>query len=199
MTFTQDTRTKAAEKVTALRRENQQRLQAIRADRDISEEKKQRLIAKAYLDLKTALEGAQVERDSKTATKRSLLERRLYGLPERANASEMISYRDALDRANQIAANDEAASLALMKRAQVSGDDLLLRAVLAAAYERQQVDVINGYSAANPKAYADVEELWAIQTDQVSPFDFDFVATAPAEIERWSEPKIADMAAQETE
>lgn len=170
-----------------------------RNNSDISQEKKARLIARAYIDLKDGLEAIETGHAKQESTRRAQLERKLYGIPNHADANSMISYRDALDRAGQIPDdnNGEAAAIALLNRAQTSGDELLVRAVLATGYERQWVDVINTHINQNPNIDGDANELWTLQQNQASAFSFEHVATPPREISNYGETTLRTMAADE--
>jgi hypothetical protein len=70
----------------------------------------------------------------RATTRRADLERKLFRLPSGADATATVSYRDALDRAEQV---DDPAELArLIDRAVVTGDQALGRAAMARAYSR---------------------------------------------------------------
>lgn len=71
------------------------------------------------------------------------LERRLFGLPAGADASDAISYRDAADRVATI--TDRAQLDELMGRASTTGDVMLLRAGLAHAYRQRWRDLVATY------------------------------------------------------
>lgn len=146
------------DKRAALHSTASQHMGEARNNKDLTFEAKQRLIARAWVELQNGLKSLGDAEKAAAAVRRSTLERKLYGLPDHADASAMISYRDALDRASQV--TREAEAVTLLSRAHTSGDVHLERAILATAYDNQWADVINTFTAANPATINDAEELW---------------------------------------
>ncbi|MDO9439887.1 MAG: hypothetical protein Q7T73_03260 [Beijerinckiaceae bacterium] len=171
-------------------------IKSARNNPDISVEKRNKIIARAYLDLKDGLDQLEASTKRAADARRSELERSVYGIPNKADASAMISYRDALDRASQV--EKEAAAVDLYKRAQTSGDDLLARAVLATAYQNQWVNVINNHAELYPETDAQLNELWNAQSGFMGGGLFDFVAPVPNEIRNHTESSLRVMAEGET-
>ncbi|TFB92778.1 hypothetical protein [Cryobacterium sp. HLT2-28] len=191
--------TNATDTNSNLRTLAEQHMASIRNNRDLSNEAKLRQLARAYLDLKDGLNGLETGLDKTAADRRAVLERRLFGIPNTADANSMISYRDALDRASQIQTRDETTALAMLNKARTAGDDLLVRAVLATAFEREWVDVINEFAAKNPALDKDVTELWTIQQKGEDVFaQFAFIAVKPKELSSYSDSALRVMAAGET-
>ncbi|GGR78544.1 hypothetical protein GCM10010169_23400 [Micromonospora fulviviridis] len=107
---------------------------AIRNDDTLSPKGKRQQLEQLYND--TAPRAAELRRqmDRGQYQSRTALERQLFGLPAGASSSDAISYRDALDR---VAAIKDPHQLGeLMERAHTSGDDMLLRAGFAHAYQQ---------------------------------------------------------------
>lgn len=185
------------EKAEKLRELADRHITSARNNRDISTEKRNKIIARAYLDLKDGLARVEDEDKRGVAAKRAELERKLYGIPNTADASAMISYRDALDRADQVGKESEAISL--YNRARTSGDDHLARAVLATSFQRGWVDAINTFAEHNPDTDLAVNELWEIQNPTSSlGAMFDYVTAPPQEIRQYGETTLRNMAEGET-
>ncbi|WP_132438006.1 MULTISPECIES: hypothetical protein [unclassified Rathayibacter] len=160
---------------------------SIRANTRISAIEKRDQIARAWLDAKKQIETLAADTNATRTTQKQALERKLFGIPNTTDASHAISYRDALDRASAIdptTSEGERQAVELMRRAEISGDTTLVRALLAVAYERQQVDVINTYANAHDKDDADLNELWKISTEPIDSSVFAFAEPqAPREVD----------------
>lgn len=93
------------------------------------------------------------------------LERRLFGLPRNADAVDVVSFRDANDRAAQVRRPEGLGEL--MERAAGTGDDMLLRAGFARAWQESRKplssDLWSGlvaeYADLNPGVRGDLEAL----------------------------------------
>lgn len=71
--------------------------------------------------------------DQSTNGDRRTLERRLFGLPGSAGAADVVSFRDAQDRVASVKRAEDLGEL--MERASTSGDEMLLRAGFARAWQ----------------------------------------------------------------
>ncbi|WP_066040863.1 hypothetical protein [Herbiconiux solani] len=189
-----DTMTALQRAAEALRTTAEDAYKTIRTNADISGEKRQRDIASAYVTLVDAMARLQEDGAIKANTARADLERRLYGIPNSADASASISYRDALDRAASL--EDESAAVAMLRRAHTSGDTLLTRALLATSFDNQWVDTINAYVELEPNTATDIEALWNARNRAVAGA-FDYVYNKPAELGRLDIWAIRALAAQE--
>jgi hypothetical protein len=93
------------------------------------------------------------------------LERRLFGLPRGADAADVVSFRDATDRVAQVRRPEDLGEL--MERAAGTGDDMLLRAGFARAWQESRKpltsDTWSGlvaeYADQNPGVRSDLEAL----------------------------------------
>ncbi|TCL84808.1 MULTISPECIES: hypothetical protein [unclassified Rathayibacter] len=175
------------EKSSAIRATMTNTVDSIRANTRISDIEKRDQIARAWLDAKKQINALASDTNATRSTRKQALERKLFGIPNTTDASHAISYRDALDRASAIdstTAEGERQAVELMRRAEISGDTTLVRALLAVAYERQQVDVINAYANAHEKDDADLNELWKISTEPIDSSVFAFAEPqAPHEVD----------------
>ena len=178
--------------------EFQRRADAIRSDNRLSPQGKQRAIAKLYATTKPALEALGATYDTGRAERRSALERDLFGLKPGALSTDTISYRDAMARVAGV--KDEADLLPILRTANLSGDTILGKAVLARAFELGEVGTINQYIEVSPALEKDVVELWGLS----APDDFQgmfndtmFAMQKPTEIAALSDHAISGMATAE--
>lgn len=175
------------EKSSAIRATMTNTVDSVRANTRISDIEKRDQIARAWLDAKKQIGALDTQTNATRTNRKQALERKLFGIPNTTDASHAISYRDALDRASAIdpTTNDgERQAVELMRRAEISGDTTLVRALLAVAYERQQVDVINAYANAHEADDADLNELWKISTEPIDSSVFAFAEPqAPREVD----------------
>jgi phage tail protein X len=186
--------------IATLRENTTKYMDSARTNRDLSDYAKHRAIARGYLDLKAGLASIEAERNKTTNERQAQLARKLYGLPANADASAMISYRDALDRASQIDPKHPSEATALLQRARTVGDDLLVRAVIATAYEREWSEVINAHLEHNPGLEAEGQELWDLNSTTFNVFQdaMDYQASKPRELGLYTDYQLQEMAADET-
>ncbi len=86
---------------------------------------------------------------------RAVLLRRLFDSPAPHDVASVVSYRDALDRADRL--DTPAEAVALLRRARLTGDELLARAVAVRA-----ADLV-----ARSAAWGEVLDEWAAQPGSV--------------------------------
>lgn len=137
----------------------------IRNDKELIREAKLTRIAKAWIEATTKLRQLN-ETATATRSKRiTELTSRLLGLTfsEGNDPNSVISYRDAQDRADSLATQEEA--IALINRAALSNDHHLAKAALGVAIENWWMDAVNAYSSHNTRLEADVDELWNLRSE----------------------------------
>ena len=132
---------------------------AARSNPDLSQDARTRKIAVAYVKLRDTIAAIIGDTTRADEAREDALSRRLYGIPA---GGDGMSYRDALDRARQIDFRNMQDALDLQEQARKTGDELLTKAILCRAYEARWSDVINAHTAANPRDYANAEELWEL-------------------------------------
>jgi hypothetical protein len=185
-----------SDQIEAIREAVEARYADVRNNRDLNGDAKRRQIATAYVDAKAKLDKLAADSTASATDHRTTLSRKLFGIPNQADASAMISYRDAQDRAATI--DKVADAIALMNRASMSGDDLLVRAVLEQAYDSQWPTVVDTYIALNPANADAASELWDITTRRgpsaIVNF-FEFFTPVPPELAGMSDWKIQEVAA----
>ncbi|SCX37977.1 hypothetical protein SAMN03159343_0256 [Klenkia marina] len=135
----------------------------IRADRNLSDEGKRANLLSVHQAASKQLRAEHDRIRERDTKHKADLERRLFGLTPHALGADVISYRDALDRASRIQNADQANELLSMARG--SGDKVLERAVFAHAYEMAGPsaapwnELVTAYLQARPDLQADVDEL----------------------------------------
>jgi hypothetical protein len=126
------------QKIDRLRLEYQERVNAIRADKRYTPEGKRAAIAREYMrvdaGVRRIVEAAQKRRDDRIRT----LQQRLFSAPGGNDPAAVLSFRDAMDRAERVRDATEAA--ALLDRAVRTNDVALQRAVLDRAFRAAQSD-----------------------------------------------------------
>lgn len=157
-----------AQKADELRASFARIRQHVLADPTLSDEGKQQKIATAREQANANIRGLQEEATAQQAAERQRLERLLFGPPAllSSNVSDRLaqdaSYRDALDRARRTDPGRPESLLDLLTQAERTGDRLLSRAAMVVGFERDHVDVLNTWSAANPSYEADVDRLYEL-------------------------------------
>jgi len=129
-----------AREVARLQREYSRRLEEIRADKTLSALGRRQLIEAEHQKTSAAIAKLRREYEAEREQERRELQRRAFGVPhfnlatpaERAQIAE--GYRTAIDRAER--AKDPTEALALLKRADRTGDSHLGRAVALVAAEK---------------------------------------------------------------
>jgi hypothetical protein len=141
----------------SIQRELTATLERNRTNTNLSGEARQRLAASAYLKAQEKMAGIKASGQRSTAQSRAALERKLFGLPAGADSSAVISYRDAVDRAARV--ESAADATAMLKRAAISGDQLLAKAVLGRAFEGGWVGVVDSYVESQPDSAGPIDQL----------------------------------------
>lgn len=128
-----------------------------RGNANLSAEGKKRLYAAAYVNARKKLETLKQTERQAFERSRDEVERKLFGLPNNRDASAVISFRDAQDRAGRIENPEEAT--ALLRRAQNSGDVQLARAIVGQAFEAGWADVVDRFVETEPDLADTVDQL----------------------------------------
>jgi hypothetical protein len=124
------------------------KLQQIDSSRTYSDHAKRVLAAKAYKEAQGALDQLrQAEVDTLT-TRRSQLQRRMFGHQGSADAQTVIARRDANDRAAKL--DDPRVAQDALRTAQMEGDDLMAQAIAARAAQNGWSDVLGSYAGGRP-------------------------------------------------
>ncbi|MDP9822778.1 hypothetical protein [Nocardioides massiliensis] len=92
--------------------------------------------------------------------RRDELHRRLFGTFATANGADIISQRDAADRASRLATQAEAARL--LAQAQSTDDLVLAKAVARHCFEQQWASVLDEWVGGDAAVQADLIELYEL-------------------------------------
>jgi hypothetical protein len=143
------------------------RVKDIEGRRDLSGEGKKRQLSKVAHEASESLRKLQRQANEATEQRRARIMRELFGNPASNDSTSVVSYRDALDRAERVKSADEAARL--LERARTIGDAALARAVAAKALDRAIADptgagerwaaIANTWGAEDPERDALLTEL----------------------------------------
>jgi hypothetical protein len=120
------------EKAVEIRRQHDSAVAAIKNDRRLSPEGKTQALAKAQLRAEREVKELQARYEQKTKERTERLVRDLFGSGI-VSSSDAVSVRDAQDRVERI--EDAEQAMALLQRAELSGDKVLAQAIAQKAYQ----------------------------------------------------------------
>jgi hypothetical protein len=156
------------------------RLDGIRENQQFTDAHKRSLIAKAYTDAEAKMTALRERARTEAAAEELTLEQALFstdsvlGLSKydpSARASATIALRDAQDRVQQVleTANNGASAqeslLAMLSRAERTGDEYMARAVTDAGLRAGYLDVLNAFVDKRPHLEPKVQRLFDIQQE----------------------------------
>ena len=157
------TTTPEATEAEKIRAEQRTSIEAIRNNRNLSPEGRRAAIARVHLESKKAITGLEKQAATRRQSRVGEIRKQVFGLSGYQSAQDVISYRDAQDRVASLSSDDEAKALELYDRAELSGDTILLSALVNRAMEAGWVNLANTYIDANPYKGGLVEELWDLK------------------------------------
>lgn len=145
-------------------------VRATREDLTLSPLGRYRRLESLYTSARDRVARLRGDLDQGSNGDRRELERRLFGLPRGADASDVVSFRDATDRVAQVKGADALGEL--MERASTSGDEMLLRAGFARAWQEstnplgsdQWAGLVDEYAAQYPAVVRDLDALRTLTT-----------------------------------
>ncbi|WP_062984617.1 hypothetical protein [Nocardia anaemiae] len=126
------------------------------ADPRYSPDGRRKLIAQTYLAARKLSEQTYEKFAEASRVKHREIERKLFG-PGSKDHAAIMSWRDALDRVDQI--DGKAQALRKFERACISGDDLLAKAILQQAVRVGWTDVLDSAGKHMPQQ-ADLIDEW---------------------------------------
>lgn len=149
-------------------------LDNIRGDKRLTEEGKRQQIAAVYLQAKKQITGLQNDESQKRTIKVDSLRRVLFGATGASDAQSAISYRDAQERVGALSHADADKAAKLLDQAMLSGDDVMVKAVVQRALDMQWAEVANKYIDKHPHYGQMLEELWGLEqnTDGIDTVGF---------------------------
>ncbi len=143
-------------------------IKATRANSNLSDDGKKRLIAQAYVRADTKAAALKAGDAADMAKARRSAESRLFGMTQydAKDAATVMLHRDARDRASRIGSDAEAA--ALLQSAVQSGDTTMARALLGRAFERGFQQTVDQYCHVMPADAGDVDELISMNLQEAT-------------------------------
>lgn len=200
--------TSVRERIQALQADLNARAERVRNDRSRSDEWKRQQLAQLAVEAENAAADALASAKAARADRQRQLERTLFGTGDLAGdpASLSISRRDAIDRAARL--KDERDALALLARAEASGDAVLSRAVVQVAVEQRWMGVANAWlddHGHGDRHNAHLSELWHMTEPEGSSararetLDFALHINLPIELDGLSRTEREHLAASDPE
>jgi hypothetical protein len=132
MSFLNSTPDEVAEQAAGIQENYNSQVTKIKADRDLSDEGKVKLLAKAYVQTADTMAELQQSYEAREAKETEDRNRALFGA-DSVRGADAVLLRDASDRAAQLGSGHEA--LAALQRAELTGDEVLVRAIAAHAHQ----------------------------------------------------------------
>lgn len=174
----------------------------IRADKKLTEDGKRQQVAAVYLQAKTQLSALKADEAQKRTSKIDSLRRTLFGTTGTTDAQTAISYRDAQERVAALSYADSDKAAKLLDQAQLSGDEVMVKALIQRSIDMQWVDVANKYIEKHPYYGEKLEELWNLDNSSSEGIDtvgfinsLVFHAEKPSELSNYfDDAQIADAA-----
>lgn len=173
----------------------QTQAKAIRNDANLNDTGRQTALARAYIRARDTAADAQATEEHTTTTRRTTLEREIFGITGTADANTAISYRDAQDRAASIANQRDAERL--ISQAQLSGDTHLAKAVAHRALQENWTDILTTYANSTPGLADKIQQLIDLAPTIARNLSAGMIFTVerPRELAHLSDASIAALAA----
>lgn len=184
-----------------IRQSASQQIEQIRSRRQLTDDAKLVRIAKVHQAASARMRELEQESTQASKSARSEAEQRAFGIGNLKGdtASLAISYRDALDRASQASTPKDA--MALMVRANRSGDEALARATASHAFDMATSglgrmdpgwgEVVGQFAEQRPDVTADIETLRQLAKPVSNATElFAFVLPAPPELSSVSSARL---------
>ncbi|MGF6833999.1 hypothetical protein QF015_002174 [Paenarthrobacter sp. TE4293] len=170
--MTYDLRTTAQGQQAATVQEGlRQQLAYIRADKRLTDTGRRQQIAAVYLQAKNQLTALKNDESKKRTDQVNYLRRLLFGSAGTSDAQTAISYRDAQERVGVLGLEDQDKAAKLLDQAQLSGDDVMVKAIIQRALDLQWVDVANKYIETHAYYGEKLEELWHLDSESSEGID----------------------------
>ena len=128
----------------------------VAADPNLTDAGKLEALKPLHDEISTKVSALRAEEKSAITRKREALEKTLFGI-QAGNSSDIVSYRDAQDRATRILDPREAQTA--YTNALRSDDTMLAKAILAQALTYGWTSITNDYRTRNPSAATALNDL----------------------------------------
>ncbi|MDQ0922483.1 hypothetical protein QF038_000991 [Pseudarthrobacter sp. W1I19] len=139
-------------------------LKRIRSDNNLTPEGKKEKIAAEYNSASAALGAIKDSENSAKTLRTHVLRRDLFGNTTTADALTAISFRDAQDRVGSLGQFDQEKALKLLDQAEISGDTVMVKALMQRAIELSWNEVANSHAENHPFYGDKLKELLSLQT-----------------------------------
>ena len=148
------------QKIVALRAAYNAALADIRGDASLSELGKTQMIARAWTNTRAEIARlSQLDFDAQVKRYNDV-ERQVFG-PAATSGADAVSFRDAVDRADRLENPD--AALKALGNAELSGDQVLAKAVVMRAWQADWSTVVDQYAVNHPTVTDKLAELSALR------------------------------------
>lgn len=144
------------------RSQYQDQLKQIEQDETLSETGKSQAMARAYQVAESKMRDLRASHEKALNEERSRLQQAAF----RVSDQDMASFRDASDRAEQLANVD--AALARLERAALVGDSIMTRAIGQRAFQQQWSPVLQRYAEVDPDGSKKLTDFAAFEHEASS-------------------------------
>ncbi|MEU9581068.1 hypothetical protein [Streptomyces chilikensis] len=177
------------------------KLERIENSRTYSDHAKRVMAAKAYKEAQAALDALRQSEVDSLTSRRTQLQRRMFGHQGAADPQTVIARRDANDRAARL--DDPRAAADMLKTAQLEGDDLMAQAIATRAAQAGWGDVLGAYSSNRPGFTEAAQEYQSLPDPDDIGWKFhhtgQFMAAPPSNLNGAKPHEIDRLAEQELE
>ena len=139
-----------------------QRVNEVRNDGFLSDAGRKAQIAKLYVEYRSDVAQHREQHRLAQRAKQVNLERELFGATDTSGGFDTISYRDAMDRVDQLGRQDVRAALALFDRAVITNDEPMRKALLMRAFREGWDDLVAREIEVRPDVSDQLTELKAV-------------------------------------
>lgn len=155
-------RTPQGQKAETIQSTFRQQSEYVRGNKKLTDTGKRQQLAQVYLEAKRQLDALAANVQQQRETRVSALRRDLFGAAGTSDPQRAISFRDAQERVNALQHGDSAKAAKLLDQAELSGDDVMVKAVIQRSLEMSWADVANQYIEKHPYYGQKLEELWGL-------------------------------------
>ncbi|MGO4205188.1 hypothetical protein AB4Z09_26325 [Rhodococcus sp. TAF43] len=143
-------------RVDSIKASHKAQLEAIRKDPRLTAEGKRSELAKAHVASRDQMNELRTQFKTGLAADKLRIQRRLFGSVT-ADPTDIVSARDAHERASRISSQQDA--ITLLERAQITGDTALSRAIFHQAARHNWNEAITTHAETSPGAADGLKEL----------------------------------------
>ncbi|MFI6767264.1 hypothetical protein [Streptomyces sp. NPDC050355] len=176
-------------------------LARIEGSKVYSDHAKRVMAAKVYKQAQDALNQLRDAEVSQLRTRRSSLQRRMFGAHGDQDPNTVVARRDANDRAGKL--EDPREAKAALQRAEMEGDATMAQAIATRAAQNGWGDVLADYTATRPGFTAAAEEFNSLPDPDDWQWKFahtgQFLAGPPSVLSNASPQEIERLAQQDME